>query len=199
MKKTLLCSALLAALMSVTGGAQASLVSQGAGLVLDNVNNLLWFTDSTNRNFDGATSWAADLTTGGLSAGSWSITSRDQFNLLAEAAGGSSSEKNATLLALGIPGGYFWTSTVKSAAVSYCDGPLCIDLSQLQYLARNASYSVDTNGVSGVAETGFGSLAVAAYTAPAPSAVPIPAAAWLMASGLGAFGAAARKRKAQAA
>jgi len=32
-----------------------------------------------------------------------------------------------------------------------------------------------------------------------PSAVPIPAAAWLMASGLGVFGAAARKRKAQAA
>ena len=110
--------------MSVTGGAQASLVSQGAGLVLDNVNNLLWFADSTNRNFDGATSWAAGLTTGGLSAGSWSITSRDQFNLLAEAAGSSSSEKNATLLALGIPGGYFWTSTVRIAAVSYCNGPL---------------------------------------------------------------------------
>jgi hypothetical protein len=37
-------------------------------------------------------------------------------------------------------------------------------------------------------------------TAAAPvAAVPIPAAAWLMASGLGVFGAAARKRKTQAA
>ena len=45
----------------------------------------------------------------------------------------------------------------------------------------------------------LGSLAVASYTAPAPSAVPIPAAAWLMASGLGALGVAARKRRAKAA
>jgi len=77
--------------------------------------------------------------------------------------------------------------------------PFCIDEEQQNYIARNDSYSVDTNYSSGLADTGVGSLAVAAYTAPAPSAVPIPAAAWLMASGLGVFGAAARKRKAQAA
>jgi hypothetical protein len=45
----------------------------------------------------------------------------------------------------------------------------------------------------------IGSLAVAQYSASAPSAVPIPAAAWLMASGLGALGVAARKRRAKAA
>jgi hypothetical protein len=42
-------------------------------------------------------------------------------------------------------------------------------------------------------------IAVTTYSAPAPSAVPIPAAAWLMASGLGALGVAARKRRAKAA
>ena len=87
MKKTLLCSALLAALMSMAGGAQAALVSQGTGLVYDNVNNLLWFTDSTDRSFAGATSWAAGLTTGSLAAGSWSLSSFSQFGLLAAAAG----------------------------------------------------------------------------------------------------------------
>lgn len=53
------------------------------------------------------------------------------------------------------------------------------------------------NGYNPNAE--IGSLAVAQYSASAPSAVPIPAAAWLMASGLGALGVAARKRKAQQA
>ena len=118
MKKTLLCSALLAALMSVTGGAQASLVSQGAGLVLDNVNNLLWFTDSTDRNWANATSWAAGLTTGSLSAGSWSLSSFSQFGLLAAAAGYVASDSNTkefaatNLNTLGINGTYngFWAT-----------------------------------------------------------------------------------------
>lgn len=78
--------------MSVSGGAQAALVSQGGGVVLDDVNNLLWFTDSTNRNWNNATSWAAGLTTGGLSAGSWSLASFDQYNLLAAAAGSGQRE-----------------------------------------------------------------------------------------------------------
>ena len=198
MKKTLLCSALLAALMSVAGGAQAALVSQGTGLVYDNVNNLLWYTDSTNRNFAGATSWAAGLTTGSLSAGSWSITTRDQFGLLAAAAGSNASERNTTLLGLGIPGGTFWTSTVQKAAGQECYGDFCFDSPQSNYLAQNRSNAVDANGSSGVPGV-TGSLAVASYTAPAPSAVPIPAAAWLMASGLGALGVSARKRKAQQA
>ena len=68
----------------------------------------------------------------------------------------------------------------------------------MYYMLRNDSYLVGAEGNS--AGNGVeGSLAVASYTAPAPSAVPIPAAAWLMASGLGALGVAARKRRAKAA
>ncbi len=201
MKKTLLCSALLAALMSVAGGAQAALVSQGTGLVYDNVNNLLWFTDGTNRDFDSATSWAAGLTTGGLSAGSWGLSNNIKFSQLAAAAGyvaGDSSTQQAAatnLDNLGINGQMFgfWSTETgyglqgnnNSGVYPYYDGFTMYVIS----IGQSFSWA----GAS------LGSLAVASYTAPAPSAVPIPAAAWLMASGLGAFGAAARKRKAQQA
>jgi hypothetical protein len=196
MKKTLLCSALLAALMSVSGGAQAALVSQGGGVVLDDVNNLLWFTDSTNRNWANATSWASTLTTNGLS---WSLATRNQFSTLATAAGSTASERNTTLLGLGIPGGFMWSSELESAA-GYFDMGFGMGYYQpdMYYLLRNSSNAVGAQGTS--AGNGVeGSLAVASYTAPAPSAVPIPAAAWLMASGLGALGVAARKRRAKAA
>ena len=196
MKKTLLCSALLAALMSVSGGAQAALVSQGTGLVYDNVNNLLWYSDLTNRNWDGATSWASTLTTNGLS---WSLATRNQFSTLAAAAGSTFSEQNTTLLGLGIPGGYMWSSELQSPAQMVSDpfgGSYYQDA--FYYLLRNSSSGVGAQGNSSGNGT-EGSLAVASYTAPAPSAVPIPAAAWLMASGLGALGVAARKRRAKAA
>jgi hypothetical protein len=196
MKKTLLCSALLAALMSVSGGAQAALVSQGTGLVYDNVNNLLWYSDLTNRNWDGATSWASTLTTNGLS---WSLATRNQFSTLAAAAGSTNIERNTTLLGLGIPGGYMWSSELQSPA-QYVSDPFGGGYQQdaSYYMLRNDSYLVGAEGWSS-GNSADGSLAVASYTASAPSAVPIPAAAWLMASGLGALGVAARKRRAKAA
>ena len=200
MKKTLLCSALLAALMSVTGGAQASLVSQGGGVVLDNVNNLLWFTGSTNVNFDGATSWAAGLTTGGLSAGSWSLSTIDQFGQLAAAAGYDSSNTSTmvttanALSGLGISG-KFWSN---DADPRY-SGFQYLNISQVSGSGPSKQWQMNF-GLNSSAKVGLAdSLAVAQYSPTAPSAVPIPAAAWLMASGLGVFGAAARKRKAQAA
>ena len=205
MKKNLLCSALLAALMSVSGGAQAALVSQGTGLVYDNVNNLLWYTDSTNRNFAGATSWAAGLTTGSLSAGSWSLSRFSQFGLLAAAAGYVASDPSTkqtaatNLNTLGINGtrnGFWATDTMDG----WADGRGVVN-SGAYYSSMYAQniYEITTSGSFTDRTSSLGSLAVASYTAPAQSAVPIPAAAWLMASGLGVFGAAARKRRAKAA
>ena len=182
MKKTLLCSTLLAALMSVSGGAQAALVSQGGGVVLDNVNNLLWFTDSTNRNWANATSWAAGLTTGSLSAGSWSLGTGAQYDLLAAAAG-SVSNMNT----LGFTAQSYFLSTTSSSP--WGSGP---NIGSNNNTDGLRTYYVDYNPAATI-----GSLAVTQYSA--PSAVPIPAAAWLMASGLGVFGAAARKRRAKAA
>ena len=188
--------------MSVSGGAQAALVSQGTGLVYDNVNNLLWYTDGVNRDFNSATSWAGGLTTEGLSAGSWGLSNNIQFGLLAAAAGYvagdySTQQTAATNLDnLGINGqmfGFWSTETGEeglrgvnnSGFYPYYGGSFSYEIS----IGQSFSWAGDTKG----------SLAVASYTAPAQSAVPIPAAAWLMASGLGALGVAARKRKAQQA
>ena len=92
-----------------------------------------------------------------------------------------------------------WSSELASPA-QYIDMGFGMGFYQdaTYYMLRNDSYFVGAEGNSG-GNSADGSLAVASYTAPAPSAVPIPAAAWLMASGLGALGVAARKRRAKAA
>ena len=198
MKKTLLCSALLAALMSVSGGAQAALVSQGTGLVYDNVNSLLWYVAETSSDYNyldwnGTMGWASGLTAGGLSAGSWSLATNSQFDLLAAAASGSNSaQKNASLNALGIDDGGFWGQD-QTTVYDYGDNPV-----DGAYFWLNFSSSQVATGLE-ISMSNDQRIAVTTYSAPAPSAVPIPAAAWLMASGLGALGVAARKRKAQQA
>jgi opacity protein-like surface antigen len=196
MKNPLLCSALLAALMSVAGGAQAVLVSQGDGVFLDDVNNLLWYSDGTKRNFNSATSWAAGLTTGGLSAGSWSITTRDQFGLLAAAAGSTTSERNTTLDGFGVPYNS-WTVDVQAVASQELNErygrpgqPEYINRPQSNYIVINANFNVGNDGSSSIPNS-LGSLAVASYASPAPE----PETYALMLAGLAAVGFAARRRQ----
>ena len=180
MKITLLRAAALAALLPLACGANAALVSQGGYVVLDNVNNLLWFSDRPpiTRLWADDVTWAAALTVGSLPAGSWSLASEAQWNLLAAAAGGSAQ----TLFDLGISGQYFLSNRSGSDALVVISSTALAAGNQIQTVGyRNITYD-------------YGSLAVAAY--PSPAAVPVPAAAWLMLSGLGALGAAAKRRKA---
>jgi hypothetical protein len=182
MKITLLRAAALAALLPLACGAQAALVSQGGYVVLDNVNNLLWFSDRPpiTRLWADDVSWAGALTVGSLPAGSWSLASESQWNLLAAAAGGSAQ----TLLDLGISGQYFLSNRSGSDAlvvISNADPALA------------AGDQIQTVGYRNITRD-YGSLAVAAY--PGPTAVPIPATAWLLLTGLGVLGAAAKRREA---
>ena len=181
MKLTLLRAAVLAALLPLTCGAQAALVSQGGYVVLDNVNNLLWFSDRppTTRLWADDVTWAAALTVGSLPAGSWSLASEAQWNLLAAAAGGSAQ----TLFDLGISGQYFLSNRSGSDA-----------LVAISSTALAAGNQIQTEGYRNITKD-YGSLAVATY--PGPTAVPVPATAWLVLSGLGALGAAATRRKKQ--
>jgi len=182
MKITLLRAAALAALLPLACGAQAALVSQGGYVVLDNVNNLLWFSDRPpiTRLWADDVSWAAALTVGSLPAGSWSLASEAQWNLLAAAAGGSAQ----TLLDLGISGQYFLILSNRSGSDA---------LVVISSTALAAGNQIQTVGYRNITFD-YGSLAVAAY--PGPTAVPIPATAWLLLTGLGALGAAAKRREA---
>ena len=180
--------------LSLSAGAQASLVSKGNGVVLDDVNNLLWFTDNLNRDWNGATAWSAELTAASLTAGSWGLASSDQFKLLAAAAGSNNSEKNATLNTLGIASNYFFLKdTIQYEVYDYFTNEIT-GYDTMAYVGANQNYFTGYRSETSGASNSEGSLAVAQY-----SAVPIPAAAWLMASGLGLFGAAAHKRRVQAA
>ena len=180
MKKTILRLAALAALLPLACGAKAALVSQGGYVVLDNVNNLLWFSDRPpiTRLWADDVTWAAALTVGSLPAGSWSLASEAQWNSLAAAAGGSAQ----TLLDLGISGQYFLSNRSGSDALVVISSTALAAGNQIQTVGyRNITFD-------------YGSLAVAAY--PGPTAVPIPATAWLLLTGLGALGVAAKRREA---
>ena len=182
MKITLLRAAALAALLPLACGVQAALVPQGNYVVLDDVNNLLWFSDRppTTRLWADDVTWAAALTVGSLPAGSWSLASEAQWNSLAAAAGGSAQ----TLADLGISGQYFLSNRSGSDALVVISSTALAAGDQIQTVGyRNITYD-------------YGSLAVAEYPGPAPASVPIPATAWLMLTGLGALGAAAKRGKA---
>lgn len=158
--------------------AHASFVSQGDGTVLDTATNLLWLQDwsSTGRgDWNTQVSWAENLTFAGSS--DWKLPTNSQYTDL-------SADSAATDLAGFIAntgftngrGGYYWSST------AYSGYPLrAMTFAPPWYFSFN-----DQNDPQ--------SFAVAVRQADVVAPVPLPAAAWLMLSGVGALGAAARRK-----
>jgi hypothetical protein len=239
MKKTLLCSALLAALMSVAGGAQAALVGRdingnavagndaGSVFLYDTVLNVTWLRDANSAQTSGyasygrmswatATDWVANLTVGsysdwrlptmidtGSSGCNYANGGTDCGYNVQTASGGTVYSEMASL----------WYDTLGNTAGSLTNSGDFQNLQSYYYwfglqYAPSPSYSWVFNATDGLqyvgANTELNALAVrsgdvSGTSSATPSAVPIPAAAWLMASGLGALGVAARKRRAKAA
>lgn len=77
MKRTILTFGLLAGLL-FTGGARATLIDRGGGLIYDDVLNITWTQtagDGVVRNWADANTWAANLVFGGFS--DWRLPSMD--------------------------------------------------------------------------------------------------------------------------
>jgi hypothetical protein len=247
MKKTLLCSALLAALMSVAGGAQASLVGRDingnavAGnaassvFLYDTVLNVTWLRNANvngEMSWTGASTWAANLVVGTYD--DWRLASVNDpgpcsrygewvspcgYNTLTKSGNKTQYEAGQTVYN---EMASLWYDTLGNTGASPMTNSgdfqnLQADVywsSQLwngQDLAFRMSdgltypYGIATakrsDALLYALAVRSGDVMVGASTA-APSAVPIsavpiPVAAWLMASGLGAFGVAGRKRRAQ--
>jgi MYXO-CTERM domain-containing protein len=72
-----------AAMVALSGAAQAGLVLQSNGVeVLDTDTNLLWLYDwnsSGKKNWGDAKLWAAGLTVGGATAGDWRLPEIDEY------------------------------------------------------------------------------------------------------------------------
>ena len=103
--KTLKTWAAAAALLALTGTAQAALISQGNGTVLDNATNLVWLED-WNKNgqtsWDGQTRWADALDFAGSQ--DWVLPTRQQFESLVGYLPSLTGFTN-------VQNGYYWTSS----------------------------------------------------------------------------------------
>ncbi len=85
--KHLPCAA-AAALLTLAGTAQASLISQGDGTVLDTATNLIWLQDwnvNGQANWSAQTAWAANLTFAGSS--DWALPEISEYAALFNAYG----------------------------------------------------------------------------------------------------------------
>ena len=173
MQATLSRAALLAALIGLAGGAQAALVSQGDGTVLDTNTNLIWLQD-WNRN--GPADWATQKAwaEGFNFAGStdWVLPEVSEYNALFIAYGHLASVSQFT----NAQSYYYWTST------AYAPNP-------------NVPWMFLTgNGPQVSVGTGFALFAVAVRPGDATAPVPEPQTLALTLLALGATLVARRKR-----
>ena len=232
MKKTLLCSALLAALMSVSSANAAIVFQDNIGLIGTQAGGFSFSFDTTSHTI----STSAGSLGGGWTSGTWSPSGSVQMmgNYYSFPARLALNSVNTGSTTYGTSGGGavignnpFYGSVDFSGSLSASPNTIYATLSayktvgqvytgwaaftsssdgsafQLDAIAFNDFATTSNTYQSAITtgNTGNGMYVAPTYVAnvAAPSAVPVPAAAWLMASGLGAFGAAARKRKAQTA
>jgi hypothetical protein len=228
MKKTLLCSALLAALMSVSGANAAIVFQDNIGLIGTQAGGFSFSFDTTNKTIS--------TSTGSLNSG-WTAAYIPPYSYSYESetytypAEMFITPVNTGPTTYGAGAGYaagtnpFFGSINYSASVQANTSPSYMALTAYNTVGQVytgwASFTSSSDGSAfqlnaiafndfattintyqsaiTIGNTGNGMYVAPTYVAnvAAPSAVPIPAAAWLMTSGLGALGVAARKRKAQ--
>ncbi len=107
--------ALAAALVGVSGAAQAGLVLQSNGVeVLDTDTNLLWLYDwnlSGLKNWGDAKLWAAGLTVGGATAGDWRLPEIGEYLDLWTDPDVGSSLSGLESKFTGVQSGDYWSGT----------------------------------------------------------------------------------------
>lgn len=114
--KTLKAWAATAAMMALSGTAQAGLVLQPNGVeVLDTDTNLLWLYDwssSGGKNWADAKTWAAGLTVGGATAGDWRLPEIGEYaDLWTDPDVGSSLSGLQSKFTGVLTRGFYWSGT----------------------------------------------------------------------------------------
>ena len=113
-----------AAMVALSGAAQAGLVLQSNGVeVLDTDTNLLWLYDwnsSGKKNWGDAKLWAAGLTVGGATAGDWRLPEIDEYADLWNDAGSSLSGLQSKFT--GVQSSDYWSGTAYAPNPNYARG-----------------------------------------------------------------------------
>jgi hypothetical protein len=230
MKKTLLCSALLAALMSVSSANAAIVFQDNIGLIGSNDSSFSFSFNTANKTISTSTgSLGSGWTSGIWRPGSSMEMMGYVYEMPASLGINPVNTGPTTYGAFGgdagtnpFVGSINWSARVSADTSTRYLGLTAYDTVgqiytgwasftsssdgsafQLNAIAFNdfATTSNTYQSAITIGNTGNGMYVAPTYVAnvAGPSAVPIPAAAWLMASGLGALGVAARKRRAKAA
>lgn len=179
--KYLFTSILATGLLAFSTGSQAALVQHSTDLIYDNDTNITWMQ---NANLNGtmtwheAVDWASNLVYGGYD--DWRLPTYDQLNHLFYAELGAEPWNTEVIkdnsnygLFSNFQFDLYWTSDEATGAWS--DHAYTYDT---YYGVHN--YALPKDGSSG----SFYAWAIRGNDITAPAAVPLPAAVWLMGSGL---------------